>query len=125
LCHWAPIDVEDEVEMALDDHEQKILAEIERQFYEEDPELARAVRKIAKPSRIGIRLAVVGIVVGLGVIIAFFASYTLVAFLGFGLLVGSAAALASGLRSKGWRSSPRQPQGDEPESGWQDPFRRD
>ena len=29
--------------MPLDDHEQKILAEIERQFYEEDPELARAV----------------------------------------------------------------------------------
>ena len=27
--------------MPLDDHEQKILAEIERQFYEEDPELAR------------------------------------------------------------------------------------
>ena len=32
--------------MPLDDREQKILAEIERQFYEEDPELARAVDRI-------------------------------------------------------------------------------
>ncbi len=28
--------------MGLNDHEQEILAAIERQFYEEDPELARA-----------------------------------------------------------------------------------
>jgi hypothetical protein len=111
--------------MALDDHEQKILAEIERQFYEEDPELAHAVRQIAKPSRVGVRLAMVGVVAGLAVVIAFFASNTLVAFLGFALLVGSAAALASGLRSRGWRSRDRAARGDEPESGWQDPFRRD
>ncbi len=111
--------------MALDDHEQKILAEIERQFYEEDPELARAVRQIARPSRVGVRLAMVGVVAGLAVVIAFFATYTLVAFLGFALLVGSAAALATGLRSRGWHSEEREPQGEEPESGWQDPFRRD
>jgi hypothetical protein len=117
--------LKNEVEMALDDHEQKILAEIERQFYEEDPELARAVKQIARPSRVGVRLAAVGIVAGLAVVIAFFASNTLVAFLGFALLVGSAAALATGLRSRGWRSPEREPQGEEPESGWQDPFRRD
>ena len=111
--------------MALDDHERKILAEIERQFYEEDPELARAVRQIARPSRIGVRLAMVGVVAGLAIVIAFFASNTLVAFLGFGVLVGSAAALATGLRSRGWRSAAPEPQGEEPESGWQDPFRRD
>jgi hypothetical protein len=111
--------------MALDDHEQKILAEIERQFYEEDPELAHAVRKIARPSRVGVRLAMVGVVAGLAVVIAFFATNTVVAFLGFALLVGSAAALATGLRSRGWRSSDGAPSGEEPESGWQDPFRRD
>jgi len=111
--------------MALDDHEQKILAEIERQFYEEDPELARAVRQIAKPSRIGVRLAMLGVVAGLAIVIAFFASNTLVAFLGFGVLVGSAAALATSLRSRGWRAAAPEPQDEEPESGWQDPFRRD
>ena len=111
--------------MALDDHEQKILAEIERQFYEEDPELAHAVRQIARPSRVGVRLAMVGVIAGLAVVIAFFATNTLVAFFGFALLVGSAAALATGLRSRGWRSPERGDRGDEPETGWQDPFRRD
>jgi hypothetical protein len=111
--------------MALDDHEQKILAEIERQFYEEDPELARAVRQIAKPSRVGVRLAMLGVVAGLAVVIGFFASNTLVAFVGFGLLVGSAAALVTGLRSRAWRSTDNEPQDEEPGPGWQDPFRRD
>lgn len=111
--------------MALDDHEQKILAEIERQFYEEDPELARAVRQIAKPSRIGVRLAMLGVVAGLAIVIGFFASNTVVAFLGFGLLVGSAAALVTGLRSRAWRATDSEPQGEEPGPGWQDPFRRD
>jgi hypothetical protein len=111
--------------MALDDHEQKILAEIERQFYEEDPELARAVRQIAKPSRIGVRLAMLGVVAGLAIVIGFFASNTVVAFVGFALLVGSAAALVTGLRSRAWRSADHEPQGEEPGSGWQDPFRRD
>jgi hypothetical protein len=110
--------------MALDDHEQKILAEIERQFYEEDPELARAVRQISKPSRIGVRLAIVGAIAGLAVVIAFFASSTLIAFLGFALLVGS-AALVTGLRSRVWRSAVDERQGEEPGSGWQNPFRRD
>lgn len=111
--------------MALDDQEKKILAEIERQFYEEDPELAHAVRQIAKPSRVGVRLAMVGVVAGLAIVIGFFASNTLVAFLGFAVLVASAAALATGLRSRGWRSADHEPQGEEPESGSQDPFRRD
>ena len=111
--------------MALDDHEQKILAEIERQFYEEDPELARAVRQISKPTRIGIRLAAVGMLAGLAVVIAFVATSTVIAFLGFALLVGSAAALVAGLRSRAWRTTVDERQGEEPGSGWQDPFRRD
>jgi Protein of unknown function (DUF3040) len=111
--------------MALDDHEQKILAEIERQFYEEDPELARAVRQIARPSRFGVRLSLVGVIAGLAIVIGFFATSTLIAFLGFALLVGSAAALASGLRAKGWRSGEEKQEGDDPEADWRDPFRRD
>jgi len=111
--------------MALDDNEQKILAEIERQFYEEDPELARAVRQISKPSRIGVRLAMLGVVAGLAIVIAFFASSTWIAFVGFALLVGSAAALVTGLKSRAWRSSDAERQGEEPGSDWQDPFRRD
>jgi len=86
--------------MPLDDNEQKILAEIERQFYEEDPELARAVRDIQHPSRLWMRLALFGVIAGLAVIVAFFTSSTLIAFAGFGLVVASATVLVNGLRGQ-------------------------
>jgi len=89
--------------MPLDDKEQRILEEIERRFYEEDPELARAVKKIERPSRIGVRLALLGVVAGLVIIIAY-VSVTWVAAIGFALLVASATALVNALRLRGWRS---------------------
>lgn len=88
--------------MALDDNEQRILAEIERQFYEEDPQLARAVEKVEKPSRIGVRLSIIGIVAGLAIVIAYI-SNTWIAVGGFALLVTSATALVNALRVQGWR----------------------
>jgi len=98
--------------MPLDDHEQKILAEIERQFYEEDPELARAVRDISRPSRIGARLAVLGVIAGLAVVIAFFTTKLLIAILGFALLVVSATALVTGIRARGWQVTEAEPEDD-------------
>jgi Protein of unknown function (DUF3040) len=98
--------------MPLDDHEQKILAEIERQFYEEDPELARAVRDISRPSRVGIRLAVLGVIAGLAIVIGFFTTETLVAILGFALLVVSATALVTGIRARGWQATEAEPHDD-------------
>jgi hypothetical protein len=98
--------------MPLDDHEQKILAEIERQFYEEDPELARAVRDISRPSRVGIRLAVLGVIAGLAIVIGFFTTRTLVAILGFALLVVSATALVTGIRARGWQATEAEPDDD-------------
>lgn len=89
--------------MPLDDKEQKILEEIERRFYEEDPELARAVKKIEKPSRFGVRLSVLGVIAGLAIIIAY-VSITWVAAIGFALLVASATALVNALRLRGWRT---------------------
>jgi hypothetical protein len=65
-----------------------------------------------------------GVVAGLAIVIGFFATNTVVAFLGFALLVGSAAALVTGLRSRAWRSTDDEPQSQEP-GDWQDPFRRD
>jgi Protein of unknown function (DUF3040) len=94
--------------MPLDDKEQRILAEIERQFYEEDPELARAVRKIEKPARFGIRLSLLGVIAGLAITIAY-VSYTWVAAVGFALLVASATSLVNGLRLRGWRSEAVEP----------------
>lgn len=88
--------------MPLDDKEQRILAEIERQFYEEDPELARAVEKIERPSRFGVRLSLVGVIAGLAIVIAYVTT-TWVAVAGFALLVGSATSLVHALRIRGWR----------------------
>ena len=90
--------------MALDDKEQKILADIERQFYEEDPELARAVKRIERPARVGLRLSLLGVLAGLVIVIAY-VSTTWVAVLGFALLVASATALANALRVRGWSVS--------------------
>lgn len=87
--------------MPLDDKEQRILAEIERQFYEEDPELARAVQKIERPSRVGVKLSLVGVLAGLAIIIAYI-SILWVAVTGFVLLVASATSLVNALRIRGW-----------------------
>ena len=92
-------------EMPLDDNEQKILEEIERQFHEEDPELARAVERIERPSRVGVRLSLLGVVAGLVIVIAY-VSTTWVAVLGFALLVVSATSLVGALKVRGWRSAP-------------------
>ena len=88
--------------MPLDDKEQRILAEIERQFYDEDPELARAVKQIERPSRIGVRLSLLGVVIGLAIVIAYVAN-TWIAVGGFAILVASATSLVNGLRIRGWR----------------------
>lgn len=88
--------------MPLDDNEQRILAEIEKQFYEEDPELARAVEKIERPVKIGVRLSLLGAILGLAIVIAY-VNYTWVAVAGFALLVASATSLVNALRMRGWR----------------------
>lgn len=86
--------------MPLDDREQKILAEIERQFYEEDPELARAVENIDSTPMAKVRLAILGAVVGLAVILLFFARYTVVALVGFAVLIASVSVLVPVLRER-------------------------
>ena len=87
--------------MALNEHEQKILDEIERQLYEEDPKLADMVAKAVKgdATRWKMRLAVVAF---LGGAVLMFASFTVslfVAGLGFLIMVGSAGWIAYTVRS--------------------------
>ncbi len=86
--------------MPLSDREQKILAEIERHFYEGDPALARAVRNIDRNPRTGLRLPLLGAVCGLVVIGATFTSSTWLALVGFSLLVVSATYLVQALRAR-------------------------
>lgn len=109
--------------MSLDDREQQILSEIERQFYEEDPSLARAVRNINKPRRFGIRLPVAGLVLGVVIVLAFFTVQTLVALGGFVVIVASASALVYELSDRNRAiESPSDPgSGKTP---WRGPFGR-
>jgi hypothetical protein len=82
--------------MPLNEHEQKILDEIERQLYEDDPKLAEMVAKAVRNGRDRwkMRLAAVLFLAG-GVIM--FASFTVswaIAGAGFVLMVASAGWMA-------------------------------
>jgi len=107
--------------MPLNEREQRILEEIERQFYQEDPKLAQTVANttLESMSRKWNRLAVVGFVVGLVVMLASFTQWTAVALGGFLLMVVSAGWLAMNVRRRrsegaesgvlaGWLSRARQ-----------------
>ena len=88
--------------MPLDDREQQILAEIERQFYQEDPDLAHAVRNISGRglARFSSRFAIAGILVGVVTLIATFRYNTFIGLFGFLLIVISTTALLRGYRRR-------------------------
>jgi len=95
--------------MALDDREQRILEEIERQFYEEDPKLAEAVRTttVAVISARHLKWAITALVVGLGVMLGFFTRSTPVALVGFVVMVVAVAwIIAIVQRRSGTRMGP-------------------
>jgi uncharacterized membrane protein YphA (DoxX/SURF4 family) len=79
--------------MPLDDREQRILEEIERQFYEEDPKLAETVRSttIASVSARQLKWAILTLVAGVGVMLGFFTRSTVVALAGFVVMVAAVA----------------------------------
>ena len=89
--------------MGLNEHEQRILQEIERQFYAEDPKLASAVNRVGPVSRnIPKPLAIVLLVVGLATTVAALvlgdANYgPIIGLAGFAVMVGSGSALAKAL----------------------------
>ncbi|MGI9642013.1 MAG: DUF3040 domain-containing protein [Acidimicrobiia bacterium] len=82
--------------MPLNEHEQNILDEIERQLYEDDPKLAEMVSKAVRSGRDRwkMRLAAVLFVVGGVVMFASFTQSLIVAGAGFLLMVASAGWLA-------------------------------
>jgi len=88
--------------MPLDEREERILSEIERRFYEEDPDLAHTVRSIQKSagSRRTLYLAVAGLVVGVGLTLATFTFSPWLALAGFVLMVASGTALVQVLRRR-------------------------
>ncbi len=86
--------------MPLDEHEQKIFGEIERQFYEEDPDLVEAVRKIERSARFGMRLPILGLILGSAVVLLTFTFNPFIALAGFGVMVASATALVTSIRAR-------------------------
>lgn len=86
--------------MPLDEREQRILAEIERQFYQEDPKLAATVRNttLATVTARKVRWAVVGLVGGLVVMLVFFTRNSFVALAGFLVMVVAAGWIVATVR---------------------------
>ncbi len=79
--------------MPLSDREQEILAEIERHLHAEDRSLVRAVRRIDRQSSGVTRFATIGVVVGLLLMALSITSSTVLAVIGFVLVVASATHL--------------------------------
>jgi hypothetical protein len=93
----------------LSDHEQKILQEIERGLYEEDPSFARDVRDRAPrmAERKRARWGVAAFVAGFASLIAFFLTgAVLVGVIAFGMMVGGIVLIAGSIRGV---ISPRRP----------------
>ena len=93
--------------MPLNDHEQKILEEIERQFRAEDPDLVRAAssRPLTRFTTRSVRLLIVGVVVGFLLMISTFSFNTIIALVGFVVMVGAATGLVQALKPSSHRSS--------------------
>ncbi len=85
--------------MPLNEDEQRILAEIERQFAATDPESARRISSTTLHRYLArnCRWATLGFVVGLVVLLAAFASSWIVGVFGFLLMVASAVVLIQNL----------------------------
>jgi hypothetical protein len=88
--------------MPLDDREQRILEEIERQFYEEDPKLAETVRTagLASISTRNLKWAILALAVGAGLMFGFFTRSTFVALAGFAVMVLSVAWIIAIFRKR-------------------------
>ena len=86
--------------MPLSEDEQRILHEIERSFYENDPAFAREVSAASASRNAGrnTRLAVVGFGAGLAVLLLSFASMFWLGAIGFLVMLGSAFAFVTNVR---------------------------
>jgi hypothetical protein len=97
--------------MPLSEHEQRLLEQIEQGLYAEDPKFASAVRRVRSGggTRRRVILAVLGVVVGLGIVLlALVTKLVIIGVLGFLLIV---AACAYAVIRPGSGSTPSGPLG--------------
>ena len=95
--------------MPLSEDEQRILHEIEQQFYESDPAFAREVGKTTLFRHAGRNLwwAGAGFVAGFAVLVFCFASSVWLGFIGFLMMLACAFVFERNLRrvGRGWKNS--------------------
>ena len=89
--------------MPLSEHEQRLLDQIEQALYAEDPKFASAVRSARSRSRArrSITLAILGVIVGLGlVLVGLVTSVIVVSVIGFVLVVAAVGFGVQSLRNR-------------------------
>lgn len=94
--------------MPLSEDEERILQQIEQNFYAHDPQSAKRLRSTTLPRYLArnCRWAALGFLVGLIVLLASFASNWIVGIFGFVIMLGSAVVFTENLRrmgQHGWR----------------------
>ena len=89
--------------MPLNEHEERILHEIEQRFYTHDPESARRISSTTLPSYLArnCRWAAGGFVLGLVILVVAFASDWIVGVFGFLIMLASTVVLIQNLRKIG------------------------
>jgi hypothetical protein len=89
--------------MPLSEDEQRILQEIEAQFYANDPQLAQQVSEttLYRHATRNIKWAALGFVVGFLVLLTSFASNLFLGFIGFLAMLGCAFVVVGNLRKMG------------------------
>ena len=89
--------------MPLSEDEQRILHEIEQQFYEHDPDLAREVGSTTLYRHAGrnLKWAALGFVAGFALLLASFASSLVLGFIGFLVMLACAFVFERNLRKMG------------------------
>ena len=89
--------------MPLSEDEQRILHEIERSFYENDPAFARGVKEsptVYRHAGRNMKWAALGFVAGLALMVVFLSTLVL-ALVGFAVMLGSALVFERNLRKLG------------------------
>jgi hypothetical protein len=89
--------------MPLSEDEQRILQEIEAQFYANDPQLAQQVSEttLYRHASRNIKWAALGFVVGFIVLLTSFASNLFLGFVGFLAMLGCAFVIVSNVKKMG------------------------
>jgi hypothetical protein len=98
----------------LSDHEQRLLDQIERALYAEDPKFASTVRSadVASPSRRRLAIGVLAFIVGVGLLVAGVAlPFTPAGVLGFLVMLGSVLVVLTSLSRRPSTAVPNDPSG--------------